>query len=175
MSLSQLLVWTALPNGVNENGNLNLSVFLAPQLTATVPKGQSFAPLSLFPDFVNWPVAINESPDGPISFTVTVTDGSSSFTETSTIVTPAPPYGVSPGAAWTAIFDAETTQVEPFTFEDYSARNIHSFPNGAIESFVSAVYGNMGSLTPSNPMILTAAQGNDTTTSWRRTPTPRTS
>ena len=52
MTTSQHLVWTALPTGIT-GSTLNLSVFLAPQLTATIPAGNSFAPLSLFPDFVD--------------------------------------------------------------------------------------------------------------------------
>ena len=36
MTVSQLLVWTALPTGI-KNGELTLSVFLAPQLNATAP------------------------------------------------------------------------------------------------------------------------------------------
>ena len=61
MTVSQLLVWTALPTG-RSGDTLTLSVFLAPQLSATVPMGDSFAPLSLFPDFVDWPGSISSAP-----------------------------------------------------------------------------------------------------------------
>src|SRR5262249_29709860 len=140
MTASQQLVWTALPTGIT-GSTLNLSVFLAPQLTVTVPAGDDFAPLSMFPDFVDWPGAIAGKPGGPISFTVTFDGPHGSQTAPATIVTPAALGGVSASAAWKAIFDPDKTQVESFTFEDYSTRTIRSFPAGQIADFVSSVYG----------------------------------
>jgi hypothetical protein len=161
MSVSQLLVWTALPNGYDSSGALKLSVFLAPQLTADIPVGDQFAALSLFPDFANWPQAINQSPDGPITFTVTLSDGVNTFTENATNVTPAPPVGINPADAWAAIFDPNATSVNSFTFTDYSQRFINSFPAADIEAFVASLYGTLGTIAATNPLILSVPGGRD--------------
>ncbi len=155
MTVSQLLVWTALPAGRSSRhgGTLTLSVFLAPQLTATVPPGHSFAPLSLFPDFVDWPRSISTAPDGPITFTVTFDGPHGLITVPASDVTDAD-LDVSASAAWKAIFDPATTQVEPFTFQDYSTRTVHSFPVNQIANFVSSIYGTIGATSPSEPILL---------------------
>ena len=127
MTVSQQLVWTALPTGADGNA-LTLSVFLAPQLSATTPPGESFAPLSLFPDFVDWPSTISAAPAGPVKFTVTFDGPSGPVTVKAKNVTAKPPNGFSPSAAWEAIFDPSTTQVESFSFEDYSTRPLMTFP-----------------------------------------------
>jgi hypothetical protein len=158
MTVSQLLVWTALPIGRRgrHDKDVTLSVFLAPQLTATVPSGDSFAPLSLFPDFVDWPSS--KSSHGPITFTVTFEGPHGPLTVPATNVTPSPVAGVSASAAWKAIFDPMTTQVEPFNFEDYSTRTVHSFPVNQIAAFVNSIYGTIGSISPTDPILLNATQ-----------------
>jgi hypothetical protein len=165
MTASQLLVWTALPNGIDDAHDqvLNLSVFLAPQLTATVPMGDAFAPLSLFPDFSDWPGTISSAPDGPITFTVTFDGPGGVLTVPATDVTPVIRPGVDAGAAWRAIFDPDTTEVEPFVFQDYSIRTVHSFPVNQIAAFVSSIYGTIGSISPTDPILLNAtlAQGDN--------------
>ena len=156
MTASQLLVWTALPNGMDDGRDqvLDLSVFLAPQLTATVPMGDAFAPLSLFPDFSDWPSTISSAPEGPITFTVTFDGPGGVLTVPATDVTPAIRPGVDAGAAWRAIFDPDTTQVEPFVFQDYSLRPVHSFPVNQIAAFVGSIYGTIGSISPTDPILL---------------------
>ena len=67
-----------------------------------------------------------------------------------------PPATVSASAAWKAIFDPTTTQVEPFTFVDYSALPVHSFPVNQIAGFVSSIYGTIGTLSPTDPILLTS-------------------
>ena len=46
--------------------------------------------------------------------------------------------------------------MEPFTFEDYSARPVHSFPVDQIAGFVSSIYGTIGTLSPTDPILLTS-------------------
>jgi hypothetical protein len=134
---------------------LKLSVFLAPQLTASIPMGDSFAPLSLFPDFTDWPGSASGAPDGPVTFTVTFNGPGGMFTVPATDVTPGHP-GVNAGTAWQALFDEDTTAVNPFVFQDYSARTVHSFPVNQIADFVSSIYGTIGSISPTDPILLNA-------------------
>jgi hypothetical protein len=158
MTASQLLIWTALPTGRKGN-TLTLSVYLAPQLTGTVPAGKSFTPLSEFPDFVDWPKSIMSAPDGPITFTVGFAGTSGTVSVPATIVATRVPHGFNPSTAWKAIFNPNTTAVTPFTFTDYSLKGVRSFPVGEIAAFVSSIYGTLGTTTPTDPIILNAGLG----------------
>lgn len=162
----ELLLWTALPNGVSGN-TVTLSVFLAPQLTGTPLLGQSDVFLSQFPDWKNWPQTVASSPGG-ISFAVTFGQKSGSSivpgaTVTATNVTPGPPSGVHPVSAWAAIFNPAQTQVESFTFQDYSTRPVATYPVATIANFVTSLYGNLAATSPTEPIVVTGslATGSD--------------
>jgi len=159
MTISQQLVWTALPNGIDSSG-LHLSVFLAPQLSADTPVGASFAPLSLFPDFVTWPTTATSTPGGPISFTVTLTDRFYNYIKQATITTSVPSElsSVNASTAWSLLFDAATTQVEPFGFQDYSQYAVETFSAQSIADYVSALYGSIGTNSPTDPLFLSTSR-----------------
>ena len=70
MTVSQLLVWTALPTGPRARPD-PVGLPGPPAHGHRSPAGTAFAPLSLFPDFVDWPGSIIAAPAGPITFTVT--------------------------------------------------------------------------------------------------------
>ena len=55
--VTEVILWAALPNGFTEDGDLALSVFVSPQLNATM-SDHSNPLLSVFPDFVDWPTTI---------------------------------------------------------------------------------------------------------------------
>ncbi len=155
-TISQKLVWTALPTGA-EGSALTLSVFLAPQLSATSSQPSTFFPLSLFEDFVDWPGTILTALGGPVTFTVTFQGPSGPIAVPADNVTVGPPAGFSPSAAWEAIFDQSTTQVEAFAFTDYSKRPLMTFPYNKITSFVSSIYGNLGAVSPTEPPVFTGS------------------
>ena len=50
---TETLVWTALPNGLDDNGNLRLSALIAPRL---VPDADEI--LKPFTAFLDWPAAV---------------------------------------------------------------------------------------------------------------------
>jgi hypothetical protein len=161
MTTSQVLVWTTLPTGVS-GGKLQLSVFLSPQLTASTPVGKSFAPLSLFSDFVDWPRTVTTSSGGPIKFAVTIASTTSSTVETvaADIVTPAGPHGVDAGTAWRDLFTESTTAVDPWKFTDYGARAVSSFSASTIANFVGGMYGAIGVVSPTDPITLKSERDN---------------
>ena len=159
MTISQKIIWTALPNGIDGAG-LHLSVFVAPQLTATVPVGANFATLSQFPDFVSWPTSIMSAPSGPIRFMVTLNDHFHTYQQPATIVTslPAALTNINVANAWSLLFDPTTTQVEPFFFQDYSLSTIETFSARSVADFVASVYGSIGTNSPTDPLLLTASR-----------------
>jgi len=164
MANSQILVWTALPTAISGD-TLSLSVFLSPQLSGEPIGGESFVPLSAFPDFTDWPSTVGGS--SPISFAVSFAPlgaTAPTVTELAEIVTPTPPGGVSPSAAWTTMFDPKTTAVEsfalpPFLIDPISGDTltpaINSFWAAQVASFVSGLYGSIGASNPVDPIIIT--------------------
>jgi hypothetical protein len=152
MSASEFLIWTALPTGVSGN-TLSLSAFLSPQLKGTPKTGHSVVTLSQFPDFVNWPQTVVNS-SGTVAFTVTVVGASTTVAVPATDVTAPPPGGVNAVAAWKAVFNPALTQVVPFAFKDYSKYSVYSYPVDDIVGFVSALYGNLGAQSPTDPVVV---------------------
>jgi|GEM_PF-2839348 len=63
---NQTIIWTALPNGVDSNGKLHLSVFVSPRLgTETGAPDEPEVSLNLYPDFIDWPSTL-----GRIKFSI---------------------------------------------------------------------------------------------------------
>ena len=164
MTNQQVLVWTALPTGISGD-TLSLSVYLSPQLTGALTPPASFVPLSDFRDFVDWPKTVAGS--DPISFTVSFAPLGASApaaTAPATIVTPAPPPGVSPSTAWTSLFDENTTSVESFALPPFLidpsthatlTPAINSFWAAQIASFIAGLYGSVGVSNPVDPIDIT--------------------
>ena len=69
------LMWTALPAGMRRGANgewlARVSVFLSPRLEVT---GDD-APLSAFPEFIDWPKTLRELGTDGIEFLVHMHDG----------------------------------------------------------------------------------------------------
>jgi hypothetical protein len=140
---TQTIVWTALPNGTASPGQVHLSVFVAPQLQTN--EGGSYPPLSLFPDWVDWPQTMQTS---KLSFEV-------DFQGYGSILVDADVAGTDP-ARWQALFDPTKTGVTTFTYEDYSTTPIHSFSVSEVATYMKTTYGALGATSPSIPVVLSA-------------------
>ncbi|TRY31955.1 hypothetical protein [Aliiglaciecola sp. M165] len=115
----QSLLWTAMPNGLNENKELKISILLSPRLDAeNAPQN-----LSSFNDFVNWPETLANCKftlhfnQQQVSFTGNQSQGSCRIDLA---------YGGADASIWQALLPS-TTRVDGFNFEDMSARKILSY------------------------------------------------
>ncbi|MGO9558187.1 MAG: hypothetical protein ACLPQS_06485 [Acidimicrobiales bacterium] len=151
--ITEVILWTALPNGYTDGGDLALSVFVSPQLSAVISGGGK-PNLTLFPDFVNWPGTLRGSFDVDISFDVvfghagggTSAPVAASFAAGSTTLD---------GAAWESVFSPTATGVTPYQYKDMSTLPLKSFSAGTIASNVQDLYGQLGALSPTAPVPLT--------------------
>ena len=146
----QTLIWTALPKGRTYSGDLALSVFLAPRLATDEAVDSHGVPvqalLSLFPDFVSWPDTL--AAGSGISFSVSF---GSQPAVPAQIVGPDLPLDA---LRWQALFQADTTGVDPFTVTDYSSAPKHSFGVMAAQQQVASTYQAFGVSTPSVPPLV---------------------
>jgi hypothetical protein len=122
--LTEIVIWTALPNGVAAGGKLKLSVIVSPRL-----QSPSVNPiLSSFPDWVDWPSTISG-----VTFDVT-------FAGFPTIHNLTPTNTAYDSTGWQAIFDPNQTAVESYNFHDFSGTQIISYDHKALENLVSSIY-----------------------------------
>lgn len=158
----QVVMWTALPNGISGNV-LSLSVFVSPQLNPTTVGPNGWAPLSDFPDFVDWPSTISSSPGGPVSFDVTFAWGTQSVTEQASNATGLPQDAPNGGAAWSLIFDESNTAVKPFasfpTFTNPDPYEIVTFPATEVAQSVQSLYASVAGAALTSPFTLTTLRG----------------
>lgn len=148
MPPSQVLIWTALPNGVETSSNfpnsLKISVFVGPQLSS----GLGNAPLSTFPDFANWPATLARG----ISFNVLFHNNST----VAAVLDPAMPALDS--TSWNAVFNsmpAHPTNVKDYQYTDMSTATPASFGSVAAQNYISGLYGSVGYGSPTSPPVLT--------------------
>jgi hypothetical protein len=129
---TQTLVWTALPNGLDADGNLRVSALVSPRL---VPDADQI--LKPFGDFVDWPAAVRSA-----KFTIQ--------------------YGASPTAyipgdqgegadrvdgtlaladsqTWRALF-REETPVSGYVFKDLSQSAVLSYDTVAVDTMAQRLY-----------------------------------
>ena len=120
---TQRLLWTALPNGLSEDGShLRLSVLLSPRLD---PESQPNR-LDTFGDFLRWPEVVRRA-----RFTITI--GAAEFVLRGSDADPA--LDVPDAATWDALFDA-ATRVRPFVFRDRTGHRVVSFDAEAAHDLV---------------------------------------
>jgi hypothetical protein len=125
MDMTQTILWTALPKGVNSDGKLLLSILVSPRLDTG---GDFDLPLDQFP-FYEWP---SQEPKIFIQF------GTLEECE-ATRISPAPDIGL-----WNALFPPEDTVVRSFTPSDLHKRRIHSFPVVHLVNFLKKAYAAIG-------------------------------
>ena len=137
MDKTQKIVWTVLPNGITENGELKLSVFVSPRLgtdDASVKKME----LEEFPDFLQWPEKV-----GAMTFEVQYWDGS---TSDPTTVKAEPKFDLDAGI-WDALFNDDTVVI-PYKFTDYKDRIIRSYPVRDVVSYTEKTYRTIAENSP---------------------------
>ena len=119
------VIWTALPNGVNDQGRLRISVHVAPRLRND---DGSDTPRKLgdFAAFVNWPERVNK-----LKFSVEFQGGAA--------VKAAPEAPADP-KLWTLLFPPGT-RVGPHVFQDHAKRDLHVFPVRPVLKFLEQAYG----------------------------------
>ena len=131
MPTTQTLLWIALPNGIGDQGQMRLSVFVTPRL-----RTDEGATLALFPDFLDW--AARMQPD-QVTFTLHTDDGAQAV---ATVVSDPPDP-----ALWQALFTPDIP-VRPHQFDDYANRPIVSFPVAHVIEYVKEKYQQLASLAP---------------------------
>lgn len=128
MNPKQTIVWTALPNGINEQGRAKLSVLVSPRLEGR----RQVSGLQVFPDFVNWP----ESVQG-IEFIASI-DG---YPKTISLE---PDFKLD-GDLWGKIF-TEGVLVYNHQFTDLKDQKLRSYPVRALLKYLHDKYDKWGEL-----------------------------
>jgi hypothetical protein len=131
------VLWTALPNHLDGNGRLRISVHVAPRLvnhdgTSTQRK------LDECPAFVDWPARL-----ATLKFQVEFDNG---------VIAQGIPQGTPDGALWSRLFPPDTP-LQPFAFQDHAARNLHVFPVRGVHQFVRQAYGAAGAHGLDHPSL----------------------
>ena len=122
---TQHVMWTALPNGVNRDGDYHVSVLVSPELTRTdaVPRT-----LDEFPDMLDWPAVLART---RLAFEF---DG---------IVVDAPvPTSTPDSSVWQSVFPPSTF-VRSHSFEDMRGTVVLSYPIRTIHNFVRDMYADL--------------------------------
>jgi hypothetical protein len=138
MSFSQLVIWTAVPNGLTAGGDLRVTAYVSPRLMSTSP---SIADLSNWPFWVDWPATLS----GIAIFVVIGT--------TSHAATPDPASDAPDSAVWTKLFPSDSP-VRPYDFANrfkgLDARRIRSFPLSPILDFIQDNYTDIAVGSPTD-------------------------
>jgi hypothetical protein len=116
---TQSLIWTAMPNGLNQNKELKVSVLLSPRLDAE----SATQVLSSFPDFVDWPQTL-----AACKFTLHFASNSVSI-KGDQLVGPNRvdnAIGQADSQVWTQMLPANT-KVKGFAFKDMTAKKVLSY------------------------------------------------
>ncbi|WP_299406932.1 hypothetical protein [uncultured Roseobacter sp.] len=122
---TQRVIWTALPNGVNEAGQMQITALASPRLVAL---NAPVEPLQEWPDFSSWADKMLQA-----EFTVFLGGADARAKRVSE---PDPDI-------WKALF-ADSTPVINHAFEDRRGDRILSYPVARVHDFVGAVYGDLG-------------------------------
>ena len=122
-TVSQQVIWTALPRGRFPDGSLHVVAFTTPQLTTD---DGSDSTLEQFPDFTRWP-------DVPVSWAVDI--GGILVGEGVEVVTqPAPRRDL-----WEALFPT-TTLVRSFVPAEFDDKVVRSYPVADLTRYVRTLY-----------------------------------
>ncbi|MEE2729981.1 MAG: hypothetical protein VYA55_04125 [Pseudomonadota bacterium] len=130
---TQLALWTPLANGREtageHSGKLRISIFLSPRLT---PQSGDEQTLAAFPLFLDWPTTLQG-----LSFALNVGN--------QTLHLSSKP--VADSSLWSQLFSGQTP-VAGFQFEDFSQRNLRSYPVRNILGNLRTHYRYLAAETP---------------------------
>src|SRR6266699_3712204 len=134
----QSLMWTALPNGVAEDGSLRVSALLSPRLT---PDADQI--LKPFSDLTDLPNTIRHS-----KFTIhfgaqNIGISGNEFVNAARVDNT---IDVADSPTWTALFKKDTF-VSGYVFEDHSTDTVMSYDTVAVHSLAQTLYRNLGRST----------------------------
>ena len=101
-TLSQRVLWTALPRGRFEDGALHVVAFIAPQLSTDAGEGR----LGEWADWADWPATLEGIRFG-LQF-LSAADDTLRTASNVTVITPEPPADISRSRLWTALFPDST-------------------------------------------------------------------
>lgn len=150
-SPTQLLIWTALPNGYDSTGTrLQVTAYLSPQMFNGGPQKLE---LETYQDFVNWPATIsNPSNASELAITFKVQIGANAAVP-ATILS-SPPW-VPDQNRWPAIFGATTTYVLDRGLQE--PPNPQQFASYGVEdayTTIETIYQTAGVNNPLRPPVM---------------------
>lgn len=136
----QKIIWTALPNGLSEDGkHLRLSAFVSPRLQPEFIGGGKWlnksATLTQFPDFLDWPATMLEF----LATGLAVEFKGGAGYNGPTLFKPELQAPKPETELWKALFDG-STYVRPHEFDKYDDYKIHSYPVKHVMSFLKDQY-----------------------------------
>jgi len=134
----QNLMWTALPNGLDANGNLRVSALLSPRLTPGPDQT-----LKSFVEMLDWPRTMQAA-------RFTIHFGAQSVAirgnETAASARLDTTVAVADSSVWTALFHPDT-YVAGYVFQDHVGTNVLSYDTVAVHSLAQNLYSSIGSKT----------------------------
>ena len=140
---TQEILWTVLPNGLDDEGWCRVSVMVSPRLTTDTDPPE----LAEF-DFADWPSLVNDT-----GFSVVIeSNGVESVFEASR------EGALADSKLWSELFPTSTL-VRAFQFRDYSGRKIRSFPVRSVLQYLNELYGSVAQSWGANLPPLPPAAG----------------
>jgi len=124
-------MWTALPNGLDANGNLRVSALLSPRLTPGPDQT-----LKSFVEMLDWPRTMQAA-------RFTIHFGAQSVAirgnETAASARLDTTVAVADSSVWTALFHPDT-YVAGYVFQDHVGTNVLSYDTVAVHSLAQNLY-----------------------------------
>lgn len=134
----QNLMWTALPNGIDTDGNLRISALVSPRLT---PDADQI--LKPFSQWLDWPATLKRARFtlhcGAQIVVIAGNENTAPARIDSTIA-------LAESAHWTALFRPDTF-VAGYVFEDRVGTHVLSYDTVAVHSIAQTLYSSLGSTT----------------------------
>ncbi|MDP3295838.1 MAG: hypothetical protein Q8M37_14025 [Nevskia sp.] len=129
----QTIIWTALPNGYTDEGELRLSIVVSPRLTDPADSSEQFLGAETYRDWHDWPTSVSRA-----RFELLVDGEPEPFR-----LRPEPPLDLDRGSAlWARMFPRDLF-VQPFAFKDMSAHELHDYPADAVISTLKRRYAEL--------------------------------
>ena len=125
----QTLIFTALPNGSEPDGSVNVSVFITPRLWSDTPEVKVLK-LEKFGDFLDWSTRVKNG-TWEVAF-----EGGPTLTGTPVGELPRPEL-------WSALFTKDT-EVIPYQFDDYRGSVILTPQTAVIADYLEGIYVRAG-------------------------------